>query len=97
MRAVKILVTLAVIYVGVVVTFESLLGYFQPADANTMVITTFDGEGQGADRVVARLQVMASFMLRRTTGLAPGIARPWPTRMCRLPLTERRLPTGLFC
>lgn len=56
MRAVKILVTLAVIYVGVVVTFESLLGYFQPADANTMVITTFDGEGQGADRVVARLQ-----------------------------------------
>ena len=41
---------------GIVAAFESLLGYYQPADDKTMVITTFDGEGFGADRVVARLE-----------------------------------------
>jgi len=56
MRLSKVLIVIVVAYVGVVVAFESLLGYFQPADASTMVITTFDEVGQGADRVVARLE-----------------------------------------
>ena len=56
MRLTKILVFVALVYVGIVATFESLLGYFQPADSNTMVITTYDSEGEGADRVVARLE-----------------------------------------
>ena len=56
MRLAKILVIVALVYVGIVATFESLLGYFQPADAQTMVITTYDSDGQGADRVVARLE-----------------------------------------
>jgi hypothetical protein len=56
MRLLKILVITGLIYVGIVATFESLLGYFQPADAQTMVITTYDSQGQGADRVVARLE-----------------------------------------
>ena len=56
MRLAKILMIVALVYVGIVATFESLLGYFQPADAQTMVITTYDSEGQGADRVVARLE-----------------------------------------
>ena len=42
MRLTKILVIVALVYVGIVATFESLLGYFQPADSNTMVITTYD-------------------------------------------------------
>jgi hypothetical protein len=42
--------------VGIVAVFESLLGYFQPADDQTMVITTYDDVGEGADRVVARLE-----------------------------------------
>ena len=56
MRLAKILMIVALVYVGIVETFESLLGYFQPADAQTMVITTYDSDGQGADRVVARLE-----------------------------------------
>ena len=56
MRLIKVVLILGLIYVGVVVTFESLLGYFQPADAQTMVITTFDADGVGSDRVVARLE-----------------------------------------
>ena len=56
MRLAKILMIVALVYVGIVATFESLLGYFQPADAQTMVITTYDSDGQGADRVVARLK-----------------------------------------
>ena len=56
MRLAKILMIVTLVYVGIVATFESLLGYFQPADAQTMVITTYDSDGQGADRVVARLE-----------------------------------------
>ncbi len=56
MRLAKILMIVALIYVGIVATFESLLGYFQPANAETMVITTYDSDGKGADRVVARLE-----------------------------------------
>ena len=52
----KILLIVGLVYVGIVTAFESLLGYFQPADASTMVITTFDEQGQSADRVVARLE-----------------------------------------
>jgi hypothetical protein len=47
MRLAKILMIVALVYVGIVATFESLLGYFQPADAQTMVITTYDSDGSG--------------------------------------------------
>ena len=56
MHVKKILIIIALVYVGIVAAFESLLGYFQPADDQTMVITTFDNDGEGADRVVARLE-----------------------------------------
>lgn len=56
MRIAKILLIVGLVYVGIVTAFELLLGYFQPADASTMVITTFDEQGQSADRVVARLE-----------------------------------------
>lgn len=56
MRAVKIVAILIFVYLGIIVTFESLLGYFQPADQNTLVITTTDGNGIAKDRVVARLE-----------------------------------------
>ncbi|MBM62624.1 MAG: hypothetical protein CL484_06705 [Acidobacteria bacterium] len=42
-------------YVGVVATFESLLGYFQPSGQGTMVVTTMDSAGVSHARVVARL------------------------------------------
>ena len=56
MRFSKILLIAVLAYVGIVVAFESLLGYFQPADDKTMVITTFADDGSPADRVVARLE-----------------------------------------
>lgn len=55
MKALKILLSLLILYVLVVVTFESLLGYFQPESARTLVITTYDGTGQAHPRVVSRL------------------------------------------
>jgi hypothetical protein len=54
-KAVKILVILALVYVGIVVAFESLLGYFQPAGESTLIITTTDEDGSTNGRVVARL------------------------------------------
>jgi hypothetical protein len=56
MKAVKILAILFAIYVAIVAIFESLLGYFQPANESTIVITTFDEAGNDPrDRVVARV------------------------------------------
>ena len=56
MHVKKKLIIIALVYVGVVAVFEGLLGYYQPADDQTMVITTYDDVGEGADRVVARLE-----------------------------------------
>ena len=56
MKVVKVIVILALVYVGIVVVFESLLGYFQPAGQATLVITTADDEGNTNDRVLSRLE-----------------------------------------
>ncbi len=53
----KYLAIAAIVYVGIVVAFESLIGYFQPAGANTLVITTTDTAGRAHPRVVARLEM----------------------------------------
>jgi hypothetical protein len=55
MRALKILVILALIYVGIVTAFESLIGTLQPAGGGTLVITTFDPDGTAHDRVLSKL------------------------------------------
>ena len=56
MKILKIFLILLLIYVGVVFTFESLLGYFQPSGRSTLVITTADEDGTKHDRVLARLE-----------------------------------------
>jgi hypothetical protein len=55
MRFLKIAVVLFLVYAGIVVVFESLLGYFQPANEATLVITTSDGAGHSSDRVLSRI------------------------------------------
>jgi hypothetical protein len=55
-RAVKTIAILFVLYIGMVVAFESMLGFFQPADQSTMVVTTMEADGTAHDRVVARLE-----------------------------------------
>jgi len=56
MKTLKIASLLVLVYVGIVVAFESLIGYFQPTAGSTLVITTFDGDGTPHDRVVSRLE-----------------------------------------
>ena len=43
------------VYVGIVVLFEALLGYFQPEAGDTVVITTVRADGTTHDRVLALL------------------------------------------
>ncbi len=56
MKALKIVATVVLIYVGIVVAFETLIGYFQPTAGSTLVITTFEGDGTPHDRVVSGLE-----------------------------------------
>ncbi len=56
MKALKIVAIVVLVYVGIVVAFESLIGYFQPTAGSTHVITTFDGDGTAHDRVVSRIE-----------------------------------------
>ncbi len=54
MRAVRIIAILVLVYAGLVVAFESLLGYYQPSSQGTIVITTTDADVK--DRSVADQQ-----------------------------------------
>ena len=56
MPALKRIALLVLIYIGIIATFESLLGYFQPSGQSTLVITTADEDGTKHDRVLARLE-----------------------------------------
>ena len=56
MRAVRMLLIAICLYVGIVVIFESLIGYLQPSGESTLVITTTDASGTATDRVLARLE-----------------------------------------
>ena len=56
MKALKWLAIAIIVYVGIVALFESLIGYFQPANESTLVITTTDEGGEAGDRVVSRLE-----------------------------------------
>ena len=56
MKALKIVAIGVLVYVGIVVAFESLIGYFQPRAGSTLVITTFDEDETPHDRVVSRLE-----------------------------------------
>jgi hypothetical protein len=55
MKAAKIVVIVLLVYVGIVVAFESAIGYFQPKSGAVLVLTTFDEGGGAHDRVVSRL------------------------------------------
>jgi hypothetical protein len=56
MKCLKIVAIVALIYVGIVAAFESLIGYFQPTAGSTLLITTFDERGTPHNRVVSRLE-----------------------------------------
>jgi hypothetical protein len=56
MKILKIVVITVLVYVAIVVAFESMIGTLQPSSGGTLVITTFDGDGTSHDRVVSRLE-----------------------------------------
>jgi len=57
MKILKIVLILALVYVGIVVAFESLLGYAQPQNDGTLVISITDNDGASNDRVLSRLEL----------------------------------------
>ena len=56
MKISKIVLILALIYAGIVATFESLIGYMQPENDGTLVIVTRDDEGEHP-RVLSRIDL----------------------------------------
>ena len=56
MKAVKWIAIVLVAYAGIIALFESLIGYFQPSNETTLVITTTDEDGATNDRVLAAIQ-----------------------------------------
>ena len=56
MPALQRIALLVLIYIGIIATFESLLGYFQPSVRSTLVITTADEDGTKHERFLARLE-----------------------------------------
>ena len=56
MKAVKWIAIVLGGYVALVVVFESLIGVIQPTSGNTLVITTFDEDGNAGERVLAHLK-----------------------------------------
>ncbi|MDZ7686977.1 MAG: hypothetical protein U5O39_20145 [Gammaproteobacteria bacterium] len=54
--AAKIIGGLVILYVYIVVAFESLLGYYQPENQGTIVITTIEDDGSQHARVVSKLE-----------------------------------------
>ncbi|MEQ8858536.1 MAG: nitroreductase/quinone reductase family protein [Pseudomonadales bacterium] len=82
MRLLKIVAVLVLVYVGIVAAFESLIGYFQPADANTLVISTSDSGGEPHDRVVSRID---------SDGRLYVAANHWPRAWYRQALENPRV------
>ena len=81
-KVVKIITAVFLFYIGIVIVFESLLGYFQPQAGTAMVITTFDNENNGNDRVVARLE---------SNGMIYVAANHWPRAWYRQATTNPRM------
>ncbi|MEM7098541.1 MAG: hypothetical protein AAF541_09825 [Pseudomonadota bacterium] len=55
-RTVKILLILVAVYVGIVVIFESWLGYSQPRGEQNLVITVTEDDGSKTERVLSLFQ-----------------------------------------
>ncbi|MFT7221587.1 MAG: putative pyridoxamine 5'-phosphate oxidase family protein, partial [Candidatus Azotimanducaceae bacterium] len=56
MKILKILGSLIAVYVFVVVGFESLLGYFQPANEQTLALIVTEDDGNPHQRVLSRIE-----------------------------------------
>lgn len=51
----KILIGVLIVYIGLVVAFESMIGFLQPEQGNVLTIVTTGDDGVANDRVLARI------------------------------------------
>ena len=65
----KVLAIVVLIYIAIVVAFESLIGFVQPANQSTLSLTSYDPDGTAHDRVLSRLD---------TDGKVYVSANHWP-------------------
>ena len=56
MKALKVIGALVAVYLVVIIAFESMLGYTQPANEHTLMLTVSDDDGQPHQRVLARIE-----------------------------------------
>ena len=89
MKGLKIAGIVVAAYVGIVVVFESLIGILQPSAESTLVITTFDADGSGHDRIVSRLEADGQLYVA-----ANHWPRAWFTRALESPEVEVTLDGG---
>ena len=83
MSTAKLPLIVLLAYVGVVVAFESALGYLQPTSEGTIVITTTDREGESRDRVLASLESQGQLYVARNHW-----PRAWYDRALEQPQVE---------
>ena len=62
-KILKIILILAGIYVGIVVIFESLLGYYQPRGEENLVITVTEDDGTESKRVLSLFESQGELYL----------------------------------
>ncbi len=55
MKPAKILAIVVASYIGIVVAFESLIGFFQPTAGDTLVIITTETDGTRHERVLSSI------------------------------------------
>ena len=85
MRAIKIVAILILVYVAIVVGFETLIGTLQPSNESTITITTFDADGTGHERVVSRLDADGKLYIA-----ANHWPRAWRSLLCRGTCSEQK-------
>ena len=83
MSTAKLPLIVLLAYVGVVVAFESALGYLPPTSEGTIVITTTDREGESRDRVLASLESQGQLYVARNHW-----PRAWYDRALEQPQVE---------
>ena len=89
MKAAKSLAIVLLVYLGIIVMFESLLGYFQPANQSTLLISVTDQQGESRDRVVARLESGGQMYVA-----ANHWPRAWYRRVLENPTVQITLDEG---
>lgn len=57
MKPLKVLSVLALVYVGIVVLFESSIGYIQPQGEDTLLLSVDDGTAESHDRVLSPFEL----------------------------------------